>query len=186
MRYQGMVIRPPSEAYSYILQVTYGCSHNACTFCATYRGTRHQPRPLQEIYEDIGMAAEALPRTSRVFLADGDAMGRDTGELLEILSRLGQAFPNLDRVGVYANAKDLLAKTPEELKELSRARLGIFYLGLESGDDEVLKRVRKGADRRPDGGSGAQGAERRHGRIGNRPARPGGTSRFTETCGAFG
>lgn len=140
-----MVIRPPSEAYSYILQVTYGCSHNACTFCATYKGTRHQKRPLPEIYEDIEMAAKALPHTTRVFLADGDAMGRDTAELLEILSRLDLAFPNLERVGLYANTKNLLAKTPEELQELNRAGLGIFYLGLESGDDEVLKRVKKGA-----------------------------------------
>jgi radical SAM superfamily enzyme YgiQ (UPF0313 family) len=145
LRYKGMVIRPPSEAYSYILQATYGCSHNACTFCATYKGTRHQHRPLSEIYEDIGMAAQAMPHTTRVFLADGDALGRETNDLLEILSRLDLAFPNLERVGLYANAKDLLGKTLEELQELSRARLGIFYLGLESGDDEILKRVRKGA-----------------------------------------
>lgn len=140
-----MVIRPPSEAYSYILQVTHGCSHNACTFCATYKGTRHQKRPLPEIYEDIEMAAKTLPHTTRVFLADGDAMGRDTAELLEILYRLDLAFPNLERVGVYANTKNLLAKTPEELQNLSRAGLGIFYLGMESGDDDVLKRVKKGA-----------------------------------------
>ena len=140
-----MVIRPPSEAGSYILQATYGCSHNACTFCATYKGTRHQHRPLEEVVEDIGMASAAMPRTRRVFLADGDAMERDTGELLDILGRLDAAFPRLERVGVYANAKDLLAKTPEELTALRRAKLGIFYIGLESGDDEVLTRVRKGA-----------------------------------------
>ncbi len=140
-----MVIRPPSEAGSYILQATYGCSHNACTFCATYKGTRHRNRPLEEIFEDISMASTAMPRTRRVFLADGDAMHRDTGELLEILGRLDAAFPRLERVGVYANAKDLLAKTPEELAGLRRAGMGIFYLGLESGDDDVLKMVKKGA-----------------------------------------
>lgn len=145
MRYQGMVIRPPSEARSYILQCTYGCSHNACTFCATYKGTRHRHRPMEEILEDIEMASQAMPRTRRVFLADGDALERDTGELLGVLEGLDLAFPRLERVGVYANAADLLAKPPEELARLRRAKLGIFYLGLESGDDEVLKRVKKGA-----------------------------------------
>lgn len=140
-----MVIRPPSEAGSYILQATYGCSHNACTFCATYKGTRFECRPLEEIFTDIGMASAAMPRTRRVFLADGDALRRDTQELLLILERLSEAFPRLERVGIYANAKDLLDKSPEELELLRRSGLGIFYLGLESGDDRVLKRVKKGA-----------------------------------------
>lgn len=140
-----MVIRPPSEAYSYILQTTYGCSHNACTFCATYKGVRYQHRPLEEIFEDIGMAGKAIPRTSRVFLADGDALERSTADLLAILGRLERAFPRLERVGIYANARNLLEKSPEELAELRESRLGIFYLGLESGDDDVLRKVKKGA-----------------------------------------
>ena len=148
MRYRGVVIRPPSEAYSYILQVTYGCSHNACTFCATYKGCRYRPREMDEVLEDIEMAASLRPATKRVFLADGNALARDTGELLLVLGRLKEAFPRLERVGIYANASDLLGKTGQELERLRRAGLGIFYLGLESGDDEVLERVKKGAGSR--------------------------------------
>jgi len=143
-----VVIRPPSEAFSYILQITHGCSHNACTFCATYKGCRYQERDLGEIAEDILMASRLRPGTSRVFLADGNALARETGELLEILEMLNRAFPRLERVGIYANATDLLKKTASELGELRRAKLGIFYLGLESGDDLVLSRVRKGATSR--------------------------------------
>ncbi len=140
-----MVIRPPSEAYSYILQTTYGCSHNACTFCATYKGVRYQHRPLDEIFEDISMASKAIPRTRRVFLADGDALERSTADLEAILGRLESAFPRLERVGIYANARNLLDKSTGDLVKLKEAGLGIFYLGLESGDDEVLAKVKKGA-----------------------------------------
>lgn len=146
MRYKGLVIRPPSEADSYILQVTYGCSHNACTFCPTYKGTRFQPRPLDEIEEDITAAGRLLPFTRRVFLGDGNALCLPTERLTAILSMLRKAFPKLERVGIYANGSDINGKSRDELTGLAELGLGIVYLGLESGDDEVLRRVRKKDD----------------------------------------
>ncbi len=143
MRYRGVVIRPPSEAESYILQVTYGCSHNACTFCPTYKGTRFSVRDLDEVREDIAAASRLLPHTRRVFLADGNALCLPVSHLEEVLSLLRASFPALERVGIYANGADINAKSNHELIKLARSGLGIIYLGLESGDDEVLRRVRK-------------------------------------------
>ena len=143
MRYRGMVIRPPSEAGSYILQVTYGCAHNACTFCPTYKGTRFEARDLAEVLEDIAEAASLIPHARRVFLADGNALCLPAQRLKTILAALREAFPHLQRVGAYANGADIDAKSEEELRELAGMGLGILYLGLESGDDRVLRRVRK-------------------------------------------
>jgi radical SAM superfamily enzyme YgiQ (UPF0313 family) len=143
MRYKGLVIRPPSEAGSYILQVTYGCSHNTCTFCPTYTGVRFTPRETGEILEDIETASRMMPRTRRVFLADGNALCLPSHDLKTVLLALRVAFPELQRVGIYANGKDINDKSEEELRELASLGLGIVYLGLESGDDRVLERVRK-------------------------------------------
>lgn len=143
MRYRGLVIRPPSEAGSFILQVVYGCSHNTCTFCPTYKGIRFEPRDLREIMEDIGEAAAIMPRTRRVFLADGNALCLPGERLKAIMAALQEAFPHLQRVGAYANGRDINEKSEEELRELAHMGLKILYLGLESGDDRVLQRVRK-------------------------------------------
>ncbi|MBC7254202.1 MAG: radical SAM protein [Actinobacteria bacterium] len=143
MRYRGLVIRPPSEAESYILQVTYGCSHNACTFCPTYKGTSFRLRPLEEIEEDISAASRIIPHARRVFLADGNALCMPTERLEHVLRMLREAFPGLERVGIYANGRDINRKSREELRGLAELGLGIVYLGLESGDDLVLRRVRK-------------------------------------------
>lgn len=145
MRYFGAVIRPPSEADSYILQVTYGCSHNRCTFCATYRDKPFQVRPTEQVLEDIDLARSAMPDTQRVFLCDGNALVLGATQLIAILDALAAAFPRLRRVGIYANARDVLAKTEAELAALAKRNLQIVYLGLESGSDEVLRRVGKQA-----------------------------------------
>ena len=145
MRYHGTVIRPPSEARSYILQITYGCSHNRCTFCGTYQNKPFQIRPVEEVLEDIELAGQVMPRTRRVFLADGDALVLSTRRLVLILDALTTAFPRLERVGIYANARDLLRKSEADLELLRQKKLGIVYVGLESGSDEILRRVRKGA-----------------------------------------
>jgi len=145
MRYHGTVIRPPSEAHSYILQVTYGCSHNRCTFCGTYLDKPFRPRETAEVLEDIRAAGEQMPGARRVFLADGDALALSSARLTVILDALREAFPALERVGTYANAGNLLHKTPDELHTLRKKGLGIVYLGLESGDDRVLAQVDKGA-----------------------------------------
>ena len=144
MRYHGMVIRPPSEADSYILQVTYGCSHNRCTFCGTYADKPFRARRTEEVLEDVALARSQLPDTRRVFLADGNALVLDTERLVAILDALNAAFPRLRRVGIYANARDILGKTDADLAALRQRKLEIVYLGLESGSDEVLRRIRKG------------------------------------------
>ena len=102
MRYEGTVYRPPGEWKSYLLQVTVGCSHNACTFCGMYKDKRYRVRPLEEIFEDIAMAKTAYGDVKRVFLCDGDAVAMDTEALLAILARLYQTFPSLERVNAYA------------------------------------------------------------------------------------
>lgn len=145
MRYHGMVIRPPSEAESYILQVTYGCSHNGCAFCGTYTHQRFQVRPYGEVLEDIALAQAEIPDTRRVFLADGNALVLSADHLTAILDALADAFPLLRRVSIYANARDILNKADSELAAFRQRRLEIVYLGLESGSDEVLRRVGKGA-----------------------------------------
>jgi radical SAM superfamily enzyme YgiQ (UPF0313 family) len=145
MHYYGTVIRPPSEADSYILQVTYGCSHNRCTFCGTYLDKPFQTRPPDEVQQDIALAGRLLSGTRRVFLADGNAMVLSTSRLTTILESLSAAFRELQRVSVYANARDLLTKGLGDLQRLRKLGLRLIYLGLESGHDEVLLRVQKSA-----------------------------------------
>jgi radical SAM superfamily enzyme YgiQ (UPF0313 family) len=143
MKYEGMIFRPPSEADSLILQVTVGCSYNRCTFCSAYQGKRFRIKSFEEIKEDIDEVSRY--KIGRVFLADGDALSIPQKRLLQILSYLKEKFNGLERVGIYANAKDILRKDVEELKALKDLGLGILYLGLESGDPEVLKRIKKNA-----------------------------------------
>ena len=145
MRYYGTVIRPPSEAHSYILQVTYGCSHNRCAFCGTYLDKPFQVRPGDEVLEDIALAQKRWPGLRRVFMADGNALVLSARRLVPILDALASAFPYLERVASYANARDILDKSEAELALLSRKGLRLVYLGLESGSDEVLRHIRKGA-----------------------------------------
>lgn len=146
MRYVGNIFRPPSEADSLLLQATIGCSHNRCTFCAMYRDKQFLVRPLEEVLEDIETACEYYgPNVRRVFLCDGNALILPTPHLVKILAKLEHTFPDLQRVGVYANARDLASKPSADLEELVRHRLAIFYLGLESGSDEILAQINKGA-----------------------------------------
>ncbi len=144
MHYEGTIIRPPSEADSIILQVTVGCSHNKCTFCGTYKGSRFRIKDQEVIDADIAYAAEHLSFLRRVFLTDGDALILPQDRLVRILTRIRGKMPSIQRVGLYGNAKSILRKSAEQLAELRELGLGIVYLGLESGDDEVLKSIRKG------------------------------------------
>jgi radical SAM superfamily enzyme YgiQ (UPF0313 family) len=144
LHYEGMVIRPPSEANSIILQVTVGCSHNKCSFCGTYKGERFRIKDEAIIDADIRYAAKNLPFLRRLFLADGDALIIPQAKLRWIFTRIREEMPWILRVGLYGNAKSILRKTPEELAELRDLGLGIAYLGLESGDSEVLKEIHKG------------------------------------------
>lgn len=144
MRYEGNIFRPPSEARSYILQCTVGCSHNRCTFCAMYKDKKYHVRPLAEIKADIRMAKLYYNDVEKVFLADGDALAMETSDLLEILRDLYAAFHSLHHVGIYASPESILNKSPEDLKRLQEAGLTIAYLGVETGDAELLKAIRKG------------------------------------------
>jgi radical SAM superfamily enzyme YgiQ (UPF0313 family) len=144
MNYEGPVIRPPSEARSLILQVTVGCSHNRCTFCPAYKGRRFRIKEVESIRQDIDEAFVYSPETRRVFLADGDALIIPQLKLLDVLGHLHRRFPALQRIGTYANVKGVLRKSVAELKELKERKLGIIYLGIESGDEETLAAVRKG------------------------------------------
>ena len=144
MRYEGSLYRPPSEAYSYILQVTIGCSHNKCTFCNMYMDKQFRVRPLDDILEDLMMARRAYRKVPRIFLADGDALIMKTSDLKVILSSIMNLFPECERVTSYASARDLLLKTPEELEELHALGLDMIYLGLESGSEKVLRDINKG------------------------------------------
>jgi len=145
MHYEGHIIRPPSEANSILLQVTVGCSHNKCSFCGTYKGRRFRIKDDAVIMEDIAFAASYCKRQRRVFLCDGDALIIPQKRLMNILLQIKRQMPWITRVGVYANAKSLKMKTPEELRELKANGLGIAYMGLETGDDITLKKINKGA-----------------------------------------
>ena len=148
MRYEGVVYRPPSEDYSLIVQLTVGCAHNGCTFCTMYKDKTFRIRPVKEILEDFAEgAARYGDRVRRIFLADGDALVMKTEELLEILSFARENFPSLGRISSYGTPGDILRKTKEELTRLRKAGLELIYMGAESGCQQVLRSVNKGASR---------------------------------------
>lgn len=138
------LFRPPAEAGSLILQVDQGCPCNRCTFCGMYRGLVYRRRSLDEVRALVLREARRAPNTHRVFLADGDVMRRPCGELQAILTTLGGHLPRLTRVNLYANGSSIAAKPEQELRALRALRLYTLYMGLESGDEAILKRCRKG------------------------------------------
>jgi radical SAM superfamily enzyme YgiQ (UPF0313 family) len=143
-----IIIRPPSEANSFLLPVTVGCSHNACTFCGTFYDFKFKVRSLEDILRDIDTVAGHYSRSvQRVFLENGDALMCPQEILAEVLQYLKDKFPYLERVGTYATPKSALLKSPEELKKLRELGLTIAYLGVETGDEELLVKVNKGATR---------------------------------------
>lgn len=146
MHYEGMIIRPPSEANSILLQVTLGCSHNKCTFCPTFRQKRFNIKKDEIIFKDIEFARTNCRRQNRVFLCDGDVMIIPQKRLVPILKRIKERLPWVERVGLYANTKGIGMKTDDQLEELKALGVDIAYMGLESGDDTVLKDVCKGAN----------------------------------------
>ncbi|MDI9245435.1 radical SAM protein [Marinobacter sp. CHS3-4] len=146
IEYTEPVFRPPSEAKSLILPVTNGCSWNKCTFCEMYTQPqkKFRARKPDEVLADIRRASQTLGGVRRVFLADGDAMVLPTRRLLEVLGQLREAFPELERVSSYCLPRNLAKKSVDELMQLKEAGLDILYVGMESGDDEILRRVNKG------------------------------------------
>ena len=144
MRYEGRVFRPPSEAYSLIVQVTVGCSHNKCTFCDMYKEKRFHLRKLEDVLEDFNIARRQYRYIERVFLADGDALIRKTEDLAVILKHIRKIIPECRRGTSYGSPKSILTKSPEDLALLHSLGLEMIYLGLESGNEQVLKHINKG------------------------------------------
>ena len=149
VRYVGRIYRPPSEADAFILQATIGCSWNHCIYCDMYRDKVFAVRPIAEVLADIERAAAhpAARHVEKVFVADGDALVMPMAHWLPILERCRASFPSLRRVSCYAMARNVLAKSDDELARLREAGLRILYIGPESGDDVTLKRIAKGDDR---------------------------------------
>jgi len=145
LNYDAPLYRPPSEAKSLIFQVTLGCSFNECSFCDMYRSKEYSERSWEEVKGEIDLMAKTLPDTTRIFLADGDALNLSTDYMIQIVEYIYQKFPNLERVSCYAMPMNLLKKTPEELSMMNKAGLDRLYLGIETGNDIILKKVTKGA-----------------------------------------
>jgi radical SAM superfamily enzyme YgiQ (UPF0313 family) len=145
MHYEGTIIRPPSEAYSLLLQVTVGCSHNRCTFCPTYKEGKFRIKPREIVEADIREAGRRYRAVEKVFLCDGDALIIPQERLVQIVSSIKENIRGVERIGTYANAKSILRKSVEELTALRELGLQIVYLGVETGDPELLAAIRKGA-----------------------------------------
>ncbi|PCH65807.1 MAG: radical SAM protein [Bacteroidetes bacterium] len=142
--YDEPVFRPPSEAYSLILQITIGCSWNNCAFCEMYTSKKFKARPEQEVFDEIRAVAAYGQDIRKVFLADGNPLVLSTKRLFNIISELNRAFPRLNRISTYALASDICAKSIEDLKKLREIGLKMIYIGVESGDNEVLGFMNKG------------------------------------------
>lgn len=147
MRYEGDIYRPPSEAYSLLVQVTIGCTHNKCTFCSMYKDKKFRIRDPKEVLEDLEWARRHYRRVEKIFLCDGDALALTNGKLLPILNFISENFPECKRVTAYARATDVLRKSEEELRELRQAGITMVYIGAESGSDAVLEKICKGETR---------------------------------------
>jgi len=145
LNYHAPMYRPPSEGKSLIFQVTLGCSFNECSFCDMYRSKEYSERSWEEVKGEIDLMAKQVPDTTRIFLADGDALNLSTDYMIKIVEYLYKNFPELERVSCYAMPMNILKKTPDELKRMNSAGLNMLYLGIETGSDIILKKITKGA-----------------------------------------
>ena len=144
MRYYGAVYRPPSEAYSLIVQCTLGCSHNKCAFCNMYKDKKFSIRPVEDVLRDLAEARSYERRIERIFLADGDALILPMDYLLKVLDFIREYFPECTRVAAYATTKAIERKTDAELRTLREHGLALVYIGLESGNEALLVKFNKG------------------------------------------
>ncbi|MFA8435806.1 MAG: radical SAM protein [Marinifilaceae bacterium] len=144
IHYDEPLFRPPSEAYSLILQVTLGCAWNQCAFCEMYSSKKFRLRPEEEVFAEIESLSPYAQDIRKVFLADGNAMVLSFEKLSRLLDKLNESFPKLNRVSAYALPRDIEAKSDEELQLLAKKGLKLLYVGIESGDDELLKVINKG------------------------------------------
>ncbi len=145
MEYDWPVFRPPSEADSLIIQATLGCSANTCKFCYMYKTKKFRVRPAEDVLKDLQWCAKHERGVTRIFIADGDGLAVPSRELVRIIRSCYELFPDLERVTSYANPKNLLEKSEAELKEIRQAGLTMIYYGIESGDDDLLEKIKKQA-----------------------------------------
>jgi len=146
VQYIEPLFRPPSEARSLIFQVTNGCSWNRCSYCEMYTAPqkKFRPRPEAEALAEIRRCAEQGLTPRRVFLADGDALVLSMRRLRNILVEIKSVLPSVSRVSSYCLPSNLKNKSDDDLAELRELGLRVIYVGAESGDDEVLRKVDKG------------------------------------------
>ena len=144
--YDYPLYRPPSESNSLIIQATLGCSHNKCSFCNMYKSKKFTIKSLEDIKNDINYFRQIYAHIKRIFLADGDALIIKAEELKEILAYIKKLFPECSRVTLYGSPKSILRKTPQELSDLKDLGLSMIYMGVESGNDEVLNDINKGVN----------------------------------------
>ena len=144
MKYEGSVYRPWMEADSILLQVTIGCSNNNCTFCTMFLDKKFRKRPIEDVYKDIEDLSRVYPSAKSIFLIDGNVMVLGTKYLVKVITKIKETFPNMKNIALYSELNDMGRKTVEELKEIKEAGLDMAYVGLESGDEQVLEKIQKG------------------------------------------
>lgn len=147
MRYEGSIYRPPSEAMSLIVQVTIGCAHNKCTFCSMFKDKKFRVRNVAEVKEDLAEARRMYGYVEKIFLADGDALCLSMPKLEDIIGYINELFTETKSINIYASPKDVLAKSQQDIERLHALGVKILYIGAESGNDEILKNINKGATR---------------------------------------
>jgi len=146
LNYSYPLFRPPAEANNIIIQATYGCSYNNCSFCSMYKSKKYTIRDIEDIFSEIDILSQSFPKATKVFLADGDALALDTTYLVKVLQYLQKSFINLRRVSVYATAQNILNKSDNELNTLYENKLTLIYFGIETGSDTLLKKITKGVN----------------------------------------
>ncbi|WP_373036153.1 radical SAM protein [Sulfurimonas sp.] len=144
--YSYPLYRPPAEADNIIIQATYGCSYNNCTFCSMYKTKGFEVRTIEDLFRDVDTLSELYPDARKVFLADGDALALDTDYLLKLFTYLKKSFVKLGRISLYASAQNILNKSSQELEKLRENGLSLIYYGVETGSDTVLKKITKGVN----------------------------------------
>ena len=144
MHFTGTVYRPPAEAYTPLIEITQGCSHNKCKFCTMYKDVPFKLSPIEHIEEDLIELQSHVPNTERIYFVGGNPFVMSLEKLKERCLLVKKYLPNVKNIGMSARVTDINNKTVEQLKELKNLGITELYIGHESGDDWTLKRINKG------------------------------------------